>query len=92
MISSVGMAGSFESFFCHQHQFQSATRVFHFMLGRFDSGIQIVVWEQAGDGDEKTEGGGDQTFGDTTRDSCRGSQLIPTHHTKGVHHAGYRTE
>jgi len=33
MISSVGMAGSFESFFCHEHQFESATSVFHFMLG-----------------------------------------------------------
>ena len=92
MIPSVGVTGSFEGFFCHQHQFESATSIFHFMLGRFDSGIEIVIREQAGDGDEKTEGGGDQTFGDTTRDGGRGSQLISPHHTEGVHHAGYRAQ
>ena len=92
MIPPVGVAGPFEGFFCHEHQFESATRIFHFMLGRFDSGIEVVVWEQAGDGDEKTEGGGDQAFGDTTCDGGRGSQLIPTHHTEGVHHAGHRAE
>ena len=92
MIPSMGVTGSFEGFFCHEHQFESATRIFHFVLGRFDSGIEIVIREQAGDGDEKTEGGGDQTFGDTTRDGGRGSQLIPTHHTEGVHHAGYRAQ
>ena len=92
MIPSMGVAGSFEGFFCHQHQFESAPRIFHFVLGRLDSGIEIVVGEQAGDGDEKTKGGGNQTFGDTTRDGGRGSQFIPTHHTKGVHHAGHRPE
>jgi hypothetical protein len=92
MIPSMGVTGPFEGFFCHQHQFESATRIFHFMLGRFDSGIEIVIREQAGDGDKQTEGGGDQTFGDTTRDGGRGSQLIPTHHTEGVHHAGYSAQ
>jgi len=92
MISSMGVAGPFEGFFRHQHQLESATRVLHFVLGRFDSGIEVVVRKQAGDGDEKTEGGGDQTFGDTTRDGGRGSQFIPTHHAKGVHHAGHRPE
>ena len=92
MIPSVGVAGPFEGFFCHQHQFESATCIFHFMLCRFDSGIQIVVREQTGDGDEKTEGGGDQTFGDTARDGGRGSQFISTHHAEGVHHPGHRAK
>ena len=73
MIPSMGVTGSFEGFFCHQHQFKSATRIFHFMLGRFDSGIEIVVREQAGDRDQQTEGGRDQTLGDTARDGGRGS-------------------
>ena len=92
MIPSVGVAGPFEGFFCHQHQFESATRIFHFMLGRFDSGIEVVVREQAGDGDQQTECGRDQTLGDTARDSGRSSQLIPTHHTEGVHHARHRAQ
>jgi hypothetical protein len=92
MISSMGMAGPFESFFCHEHQFESAAGIFHFMLGRFDSGIEIVVGEQAGDGDQQTECGRDQTLGDTARDSRRGSQLISTHHAEGIHHAGHRAE
>ena len=92
MIPSMGVAHPFEGLFCHQHQFKATPRIFHFMLGRFDSGVEIVVREQAGDGYEKTKGGGDQTFGDTTRDGGRGSQLIPTHHTEGVHHAGHRSE
>ena len=87
MIPPVGVTGPFEGFFCHQHQFESATRIFHFMLGRFDSGIEVVVWEQAGDGDQQTECGRDQTLGDTARDGGRSSQFIPTHHTEGVHHA-----
>jgi hypothetical protein len=33
MIPSMGVAGSFEGFFCHQHQFEATTRIFHFMLG-----------------------------------------------------------
>ena len=73
MIPSVGVAGPFEGFFCHQHQFESATRIFHFVLGRFDSGIEIVVREQAGDGNQQAEGGRDQTLGDTARDGGRGS-------------------
>ncbi len=92
MIPSVRVTGPFEGFFCHEHQFESATRIFHFVLGRFDSGIEIVVREQAGDGDQQAEGGRDQTFGDTTRDGGRGSQLIPTHHAEGVHHAGHRAQ
>ena len=68
MIPSLGVTGLFEGFFCHQHQFESATCIFHFMLGRFDSGIEIVVGEQAGDRNQQTEGGCDQAFGDTTRD------------------------
>ena len=92
MISSMGVAGSFEGFFRHQHQLESATRVLHFVLGRFDSGIEVVVRKQAGDGDEKTEGGGDQTFRDAPCDGGRGSQLVPTHHAEGVHHAGHRAE
>jgi len=52
MIPSVRVTGSFEGFFCHQHQFESAARIFHFVLGRFDSGIEIVIREQAGDGDQ----------------------------------------
>lgn len=92
MIPSVGVADPFEGFFCHQHQFESATRIFHFMLGRFDSGIEVVVREQAGDGDQQTECGRDQTLGDTARDGGRGSQLIPTHHAKGVHHTRHRAQ
>jgi hypothetical protein len=71
MIPSVGVADPFEGFFCHEHQFESATRIFHFVLGRFDSGIEIVVGEQAGDRNQQTEGGCDQAFGDTTRDGGR---------------------
>ena len=52
MIPSMGVTGPFEGFFCHEHQFVSATRILHLVLGRFDSGIEIVVWEQAGDGDQ----------------------------------------
>ena len=92
MIPSVRVTGSFEGFFCHQHQFESATRIFHFVLGRFDSGIEIVIREQAGDGDQQAEGGRDQTFGDTARDGGRGSQLIPTHHAEGVHHTRHRAQ
>ena len=92
MIPSVRMTGSFEGFFCHEHQFESATRILHFVLGRFDSGIEIVVREQAGNGDQQTECGRDQTLGDTACDGGRGSQLIPTHHAEGVHHAGHRAE
>ena len=92
MIPSVRVAGSFECFFCHQHQFKATTRIFHLVLGRFDSGIEIVVREQTGDGDQQAEGGRDQTLGDTARDGGRGSQLIPTHHAEGVHHAGHRAE
>jgi len=33
MIPSMGVTGSFEGFFCHEHQFESATRIFHFVLG-----------------------------------------------------------
>jgi hypothetical protein len=33
MIPSMGVTGPFEGFFCHQHQFESATRIFHFVLG-----------------------------------------------------------
>ena len=73
MIPSVGVAGPFEGFFCHQHQFESATCIFHFMLGRFDSGIEVVVREQAGDGDQQTECGRDQTLRDTACDGGRGS-------------------
>lgn len=73
MIPSVGVACPFEGFFCHEHQFESATRILHFVLGRFDSGIEIVVREQAGDGDQQAEGGRDQTLGDTARDGGRGS-------------------
>ena len=71
MIPSLGVTGLFEGFFCHQHQFESATRIFHFMLGRFDSGVEVVVREQAGDGDQQAECGRDQTLGDTTRDRRR---------------------
>ena len=71
MIPFLGVTGLFESFFCHQHQFESATCIFHLMLGRFDSGIKVVVREQAGDSDQQTEGGCDQSFGDTTRDRRR---------------------
>lgn len=92
MIPCMGVTGPFEGLFCHEHQFESATRIFHFVLGRFDSGIEIVVREQAGDGDQKTECGRDQTLCDTARDGGRGSQLIPTHHAEGVHHAGHRAE
>jgi hypothetical protein len=92
MIPSVGVADPFEGFFCHQHQFESATCIFHFMLGRFDSGIEVVVREQAGDGDQQTECGRDQTLGDTARDGGRGSKLIPTHHTEGVHHTCHRAQ
>ena len=92
MIPSVGVAGPFEGFFCHQHQFESATCIFHFMLGRFDSGIEVVVREQAGDGDQQTERSRDQAFGDTARDGGRSSQFIPTHHTEGVHHTRHRAQ
>jgi hypothetical protein len=92
MIPSVGVADPFEGFFCHQHQFESTTCIFHFVLGRFDSGVQIIIREQAGNGDEKTEGGGDQTFGNTTRNGGRGSQFIPAHHTESVHHTSHRPE
>ena len=73
MIPSMRVTGPFEGFFGHQHQFESATRIFHFVLGRFDSGIEIVVREQTGDGDQQAEGGRDQTLGDTARDGGRGS-------------------
>jgi len=73
MIPSVRVTGSFKGFFCHQHQLESATCIFHLVLRRFDSSIQIVVREQAGDGDQQAEGGRDQTFGDTARDGGRGS-------------------
>ena len=33
MIPSMGVTGPFEGFFCHQHQFESATCIFHFVLG-----------------------------------------------------------
>ena len=71
MIPSLGVTGSFEGFFCHEHQLESATCVFHFMLGRFDSGIEIVVREQAGDRDQQTERSRDQPLCDTTRDRRR---------------------
>ena len=87
MIPPVGVTGPFEGFFCHEHQFESATSIFHFVLGRFDARIQIVVREQAGDGDQQTERRRDQALRDTTRDRRRCAQLIPTHHTEGVHHA-----
>ena len=92
MIPSVRVTGPFEGFFCHQHQFESATRIFHFVLGRFDSGIEIVIREQAGDGDQQTERRRDQPLRDTTRDRRRCAQLIPTHHTEGVHHARHRAQ
>ena len=92
MIPSLGVTGSFEGFFCHEHQLESATCVFHFMLGRFDSGIEIVVREQAGDRDQQTEGSRDQPLRDTTRDRRRCAQLIPTHHTEGVHHTRHRAQ
>ena len=71
MIPSLGVTGLFEGFFCHKHQFESATCIFHFMLGRFDSGIEIVVGEQAGDRDQQTERSRDQPLRDTTRDRRR---------------------
>ena len=92
MIPSVGVAGPFECFFCHQHQFKSATCIFHFVLGRFDSGIEVVVREQAGDGDQQTERRRDQALRDTTRDRRRCAQLIPTHHTEGIHHTRHRAQ
>ena len=92
MIPSVGVTGPFEGFFCHEHQFESATRIFHFVLGRFDARIQIVVREQAGDGDQQTERRRDQALRDTTRDRRRCAQLIPTHHAKGVHHTCHRAQ
>ena len=73
MIPSMRVTGSFKGFFCHQHQFEATTCIFHFVLGRFDSGIEVVVREQAGDGDQQTECGRDQTLGDTARDGGRGS-------------------
>ena len=71
MIPSLGVTGLFEGFFCHEHQFESATCIFHFVLGRFDSGIEIVVGEQAGDRDQQAERSRDQPLRDTTRDRRR---------------------
>jgi hypothetical protein len=67
------VAGSCERFFRHEQKFEPATGIFHFVLGRFDAGVQVVVGKQAGDGHKETEGGGDQTLGDTAGDGGGGA-------------------
>jgi hypothetical protein len=67
------VAGLCERFFCHEQKFESATGIFHFVLGRFDSSIQVVVGKQAGDGHKQTESGGDQTLGDTASNGGGGA-------------------
>ena len=92
MIPPVGVARPLKRLFRHEHQLQPATGIFHLVLGRFNARIQIVVREQAGDGDQQTEGRRDQALRDTTRDRRRCAQLIPTHHTEGVHHTRHRAQ
>jgi len=88
----MGVTGSCERFFCHEEKFESAPGILHFVLSGFDAGVEVVVRKQAGDGHKQTEGGGDQTFGDTASNGGRGAQLISTHHAEGIHHTRHRAE
>src|SRR5258708_5878105 len=66
--------------------------VFDIVTGFFNTGVQIVEGEQAGDGDRKTAGGSDECFSHTTRDLSSGRGDIARHVTEGTHHTGNGTE
>jgi hypothetical protein len=65
----------------------------HFLLRALRAGVQEIVGEQRGDGDDKTAGRGDERFSDTTRDGAGGSRNVSAaERAEGAHHAGNRAE
>ena len=84
--------GSLKSFLGEEEQIQPPAGVIHFVLNSLHLGVEIAVGKKTGDGDEETEGGGDQTLGNTAGDGRGRTQFVPAHHAEGVHHAHDRAE
>ena len=71
---------------------ESVGSVGNFVACFFGAGIQIIVREQADDGDGETASRGDERFSDTTGDLAGCRSDVALHVTEGAHHAGNRTE